>query len=439
MEQEKNIAYWKEWRDEGMKTICGFANADGGKIIIGMDENGNTDNLQDCFRLQEVILRKTIQELNVIIDIKVNKRDGAAFIVIKVPKSNFPVSYFGKYYFHDAGEDMHLSGIPLQALVLQKSGKRWEDLPVEGSSLNDIDDDTLNKFIIKAVESGRLSDAAVKMGKESLLKNIGLLSIEGCPTNAALLLFGKNLNKISVTAAFKIARLAGAENELLFEDKVETNLFNTTDKVLELLKAKYIGGTEISSKSPKWEYPEDALREAIINSLVNKDYTGSFIFMKIYDDRLYLWNPGTLPGKVHIEELTKAGLSCPYNPRIADIFFKAGDVRLAGSGIKDIGELCREAGLPAPIIKTEFVGFSLTLFKDIYSRESLQKYGLEERQIKALLFIKENKAITNSRYQEVFGMSRGTANNDLTLLMKRGLIERIGKKGRGISYILKRQ
>jgi ATP-dependent DNA helicase RecG len=115
-----------------------------------------------------------------------------------------------------------------------------------------------------------------------------------------------------------------------------------------------------------------------------------------------------------------------------------GYVRLAGSGIKNIKEVCSEARLPSPLIKTEFSGVSVTLFKDIYTRGFLQKYGLEERHIQALLFIKENKAITNSQYRNLIGISSRTATNDLTLLVEKGRLKRTGKKGRGIAYMMSR-
>lgn len=186
------------------------------------------------------------------------------------------------------------------------------------------------------------------------------------------------------------------------------------------------------------EYPEPALREAILNSICHKEYSSTYIFLRVYDDRLHLWNPGSLPEELSVEKLRKNHSSYPRNRNIANVFFKAGYIESWGRGTNKIIDTCIEAGLPEPLIEEEQGGFGITFLKDIYTEEFLKGYGLEDRHIKALLFLKDNERITNKQYQDLFNVSKRTASYDLRLLLENNLLLKIGSTGRGTYYILQR-
>ena len=78
------------------------------------------------------------------------------------------------------------------------------------------------------------------------------------------------------------------------------------------------------------EYPESALREAILNAIIHKDYSSTWIFLRIYDDRLEIWNPGELPEELTVDKLKENHSSYPRNPNIAGVFFKAGYIESWG-------------------------------------------------------------------------------------------------------------
>ena len=182
------------------------------------------------------------------------------------------------------------------------------------------------------------------------------------------------------------------------------------------------------------EYPEAALREAILNAIIHKDYSSTYTFLRVYDDRLHLWNPGVLPEELTIEELKIAHSSYPRNRNIANVFFKAGYIESWGRGTNKIIDACIEADLPEPIIEEEQGGISVTFQKDIYTEDFLQKQDLEKRQITALLHIKEFGAISNSQYQKLTGVSKRTATRDLQQLFLEGFIQKEGITGRGTVY-----
>jgi ATP-dependent DNA helicase RecG len=145
---------------------------------------------------------------------------------------------------------------------------------------------------------------------------------------------------------------------------------------------------------------------------------------------------GRLPGDWTIKNLLQNHSSRPNNPDIANAFFRSGYVESWGWGISKIEEQCAAAGLPAPTFTNEGSDFWVIFRKDIYNKEDLSKLGLNERQIKAVLYVKENGRITNGEYQKINDCSRNTASaelkemeNDYTILINKGY-------GAGSSYEL---
>lgn len=439
MVEKHNIEYKRSWRDELLKWVCGFSNAQGGRIFIGIDDDGKVTGLDGYKKLMDDIPNKAVNHLGVVVDVNLHQEDEKHYIEIVVPISSVPIAYHGVYHYRSGSTKQELKGIALQNLLLKKIGKNWEDLPVEGSSLDDINESTVQSFVFKAVEKGRIPADALKHGTLVLLKNLSLIAEGGLLTNAAILLFGKNPSRLTVTSSFKIGRFGKSSHDLLFQDIIETNIFDMVDKVLETLKSKYLIrpiSYEGMLRMEPLEYPEPALREAILNSIIHKNYQSTFIFLRVYDDRLSLWNPGVLPEELTIEELKQDHSSYPRNRNIATVFFKAGYIESWGRGTNKIIEACIEAGLPEPIIEEKQGGIGVTFLKDMYTEKYLNSLDLNERQIKALLYIKEHSKITNKIYQSINDISKPTATLDLQNLLSMKLVIRMGATGRGTYYIL---
>jgi ATP-dependent DNA helicase RecG len=314
-------------------------------------------------------------------------------------------------------------------------------MPVDGASIEDLNPGSIQSFVDKALGKDRISSDAKSSSFELLLQNLNLL-IDNRLTNAALLLFGKHPAKVSVTASFKIGRFGKSSENLLFQDIIETNLFEMPDKVMEVLQAKYLirpisyQGLE---RVESLEYPEAALREAILNAIIHKDYSSTYILMRVYEDRLYLWNPGKLPDELSIEQLKREHSSYPRNRNMANTFFKAGYIESWGRGTNKIITATIEAGLPEPLIQEEQGGVSITFFKDIYTQEYLPKLGINDRQIKAVLYAKTKGQVTNSEYQYINKIGKSVAATELQDLTDRAILVRVGTTGRGTKYLLKTQ
>ena len=185
-----------------------------------------------------------------------------------------------------------------------------------------------------------------------------------------------------------------------------------------------------------WEYPLDAIREAVINALIHRDYTDTAdIQIRVYDDELSIWNPGSLPPGLSVEQLRQPQhLSCPRNPLLAHAFYYAGHIERWGTGTARILTLCREQGLPEPEFDAGSRHFRVRFLKDPYTPERLRRMGLNERQVKAVLHVKQHGSIGNKEYQDLTGARERTATLELGDLVKKGVLDRIGTTGRGTRY-----
>ena len=186
----------------------------------------------------------------------------------------------------------------------------------------------------------------------------------------------------------------------------------------------------------KGEYPVAAIREMLLNALVHRNYVGAPIQIRVYDDKISIWNEGTLPDGLTLEALKRSHSSRPRNPIIADVCFKGGYIDAWGRGTIKIIDTCKQADLPEPELTELDGGFSITLFKDNISPEKLTKLGLNDRQIKAVLILKERSKITNKEYQEFNETTERTASRDLSDLVEKGIIKSSGVKGAGSFYSL---
>lgn len=150
-----------------------------------------------------------------------------------------------------------------------------------------------------------------------------------------------------------------------------------------------------------------------------------------------LWNEGILPEYWTIENLIKKHASKPYNPDVANTFFRSGYIELWGRGTIKIIEICEASGLPSPTYNYKGHDFWVTFRKNIYNQEYLEHLGLNQRQISAIIYIKSKGKISNKEYQKLVKTSKATATRDLTELTEKfKILARTGNIGAGTSYKL---
>ena len=313
-----------------------------------------------------------------------------------------------------------LKGAALDKFLLGKQGKHWDSVPIPNVTIDALKAETFDFFRRKGAKSGRLDDEVLTDSNELLLNNLKLTE-DNCLKRAALLLFHPDPEKFVTNAYVKIGYFE-SDSDLRFQDEVHGNLFEQVEKTMDLLFTKYIKAMisyDGIYRIETFEYPKEAVREALHNAIAHKDYTGATpIQISVYKDKIMIWNFGELPANWTIDTLQKKHSSIPHNPDISNAFFRIGYIEAWGRGIRKMNEQCAAAGLPAPQYYYESSGFWVVFRKDLFNEEDLRAKGLNERQIKAVLFVKDKGRITNKEYQELNQVSKRTATNDLSELVE---------------------
>lgn len=437
--ETQNKEYKSKWRDEYLKWICGFANAKGGKIYIGKDDKGNVVGVENAKKLLEDIPNKAKDILGVVVDVNLHTAAKGDFLEIIVDEYPYPVNYKGQYHYRSGSTKQELKGAALDKFMLQKKGKKWDGVPVPKVSVSDLNQEAFDFFRKRAFKSKRIEEEVLTDSNEHLIENLQLKENDFLK-RAAILLFHPNPENFVTGAYIKIGFFE-SDSELMYQDEIHGNLFEQVEKTIDLLFTKYIKAIisyEGIHRIETYEYPKEALREALLNAIAHKDYSSGIpIQISVYKDKIMFWNDGQLPENWTVENLIKKHSSKPYNPDIANAFFRIGYIESWGRGTIKIIEKCKEAGLPTPKYYYEASDFWIEFRKDIYNEEYLQSLDLNNRQIKAVLFTKENGKITNGEYQEINDCARNTASNDLSELVEKKILNPSGQKGAGAYYSLK--
>ena len=438
MPESQNIEYKTIWKDEYLKWICGFANAQGGTIFIGKDDNGNVVGVNNAKKLLEDLPNKITAILGIVAEVNLHETEHGDYIEIVVEPQPNPVSCRGEYHYRSGSTKQELKGAALDKFLLGKQGKHWDGVPVPHVTVTDLKQETFDFFRKKGVKSNRLSEDVLTDSNELLLNNLKLTDGDYLK-RAAVLLFHPDPEKFVTNAYVKIGFFE-SDSELRFQDEVHGNLFEQVEKTMELLFTKYIKAMisyDDIYRIETFEYPKEAIREALLNAIAHKDYTGATpIQISVYKGKIMIWNYGELPENWTIDTLQKKHSSIPHNPDISNAFFRIGYIEAWGRGIRKMNEQCAAAGLPQPLYYYESSGFWVVFRKDLFNEEDLQAKGLNPRQIKAVLYVKEKGKITNKEYQEINQVSKRTASSDLAdLVDKYGLLENFGV-GAGSHYKL---
>jgi ATP-dependent DNA helicase RecG len=439
MPESQNIEYKSSWRDEYLKWICGFANASGGTIYIGKDDGGNVVGITESRKLLEEIPNKIKDTLGILADVNLHTSKQGDFIEIVVEPYPYPVNYKGQYHYRSGSTKQELKGAALDKFLLQKKGKRWDGVPVPNVSVKNLKQETFDFFRKRAFKSQRIDEDSLTDTNEHLIDNLQLKEGEYLK-RAAVLLFHSNPEKFVTGVYIKIGYFQ-SDDDLKFQDEIHGNLFEQIEKAMDLLFTKYIKA-EISyegiNRVEKFEYPKEAIREALLNAVAHKDYSGGVpVQISVYSDKIIFWNEGQLPENWTVKTLFEKHASRPYNPDIANALFRSGYIESWGRGTIKIIKECKKSGIPEPLFSYDSSDISVEFRKDIYNEKYLQSLDLNERQVKAVLYVKEKGKITNSEYQHLNDCSRNTASNDLSELVDKGLLIPSGQKGAGAFYSLK--
>ncbi|MDR2473675.1 MAG: putative DNA binding domain-containing protein [Tannerella sp.] len=424
MPESQNIEYKSSWRDEYLRWICGFANANGGSIYIGKDNSGAVVGVKDSNKLMEDLPNKITTILGIVCDVNLYTTEQGEFIEIVVEPQPNAVSYKGEYHYRSGSTKQELKGAALDKFLLKKQGKHWDSVPVLNVTVADLKSETFDFFRKRGVKSKRLDQDTLTDSNELLLENLQLTE-NNFLKRAAVLLFHPNPEKF-VTGAFIKIGYFESDSDLIFQDEIHGNLFEQVEKTMELLFSKYIKaiiGYEGKFRVENYEYPYDAIREAIHNAVAHKDYTGGIpIQISVYKDKIMIWNFGQLPENWTLNDLLHKHSSRPHNPDISTAFFRIGYIEAWGRGMYKMKKQCIEANLPAPTLSANGQDFWIVFNKEL----DLTALNLNNRQLDAIKFFKGKGEIVSSEYATRYYITVRTATTDIAELVEKGLLVKEG-------------
>ena len=432
--ETQNIEYKQSWRDEYMKWICGFANAEGGILFIGKDDHGRTTGLDNTKKLLVDIPNKVRDLLGIMVDVRLRTKPEGEYIEIVVEPYPYPISYKGQYHYRSGSTKQELRGAALDRFLLQKQGKHWDSVPVPYICPEELDHSAIDSFRKRAMNRKRLSPDILEESVSRLLEKLHLFERDYLK-RAAVLLFHPDPEKV-VTGAFIKIGYFKSDSDLLYHDEVHGSLFAQVDQALDLLLTKYLKA-DISYQNIQrietFPVPEPALREALLNAIVHKDYAASApIQISVYDNRIMFWNPGILPMGWTVETLTQKHASQPYNPDIANTFFRAGMIEAWGRGIERIFSACKEINAPLPDFKYEESGLWIVLPFAVQKRASKKDEKTPVKTpVKIVAMMRENPEVTLADIAQSIGKSVSAVERAASKLVKSGKIRYKGSKKTG--------
>ncbi|MCL5291037.1 MAG: helix-turn-helix domain-containing protein [Actinobacteria bacterium] len=431
--------------DRAIQTLVAFANANGGIVIFGVGNNGSLVGIDigqnNVEQMSNKIVGNTEPQIYPSIDLVTI--DGKTLVTVKVGKgTSQPYMAFGKPYKRVGKTTVQMKREELKRLF-RKNMPAFDIAPVEDATSDDIDREKVDWFLKRRAEVRNLS--IPKASIEQILINLNCLTGDLVPTWAGILFFGKEPQQFLSRSQLKMARFKGTTRlEFIDRAELEGTLPEMLDEAERFIRRntrrahKVVGfrGTSI------YEYPYKALREAMVNALVHRDYrmSGSTQVM-IFDDRVEVQSPGGLPEGIDIKNLE--GKHRPRNDILCERFHDIDEMEEYGTGITKMKNWMKGHGLRVPKIQEKAEHFIITFYGpgdhilDLVPEEGvtdLKALGLNERQVKALaLMVNERKVLTNKTYRELFGVTSKTATRDLTLLTGTEFVQKTGGS-RNIQY-----
>jgi ATP-dependent DNA helicase RecG len=420
-------------------TLIAFANADGGRLLIGIEDDGTASGLDPIADRKQVerLLRAAYEYCtpSVQIEYQFAPYRGRQVLIVDVPVSARVHSHNnGRVYLRVLDRDQPLSADETLRVAFAKGQASYETQPVRGATLEEVDQDLIQEY-------ARLR--GLDQPAERLLRGLNLL-VEDTLTVAGVLLFAREPGRWLPRAGVDFLKFEGTTIELsaafnlVKRQELAAPLPRLIRRTWELVGTfvrtrRRLRGLEMTEQP---EYPNFAWREIIVNAIAHRDYsiTGTAIQVRMFDDRLEVESPGGLPGVVTVENIRRRHFS--RNPQIVGGLKAWRYIEELGFGVDRVFREMEAAGAPPPLIADDggVVTVTLCAARPLVPTDAA-RLGLNERQVKALAILAERGRITNREYREACGVSNATAYAELTGLVEKGLVERAGV-GRGAFYRL---
>ncbi|MBT3368711.1 MAG: winged helix-turn-helix transcriptional regulator [Nitrospina sp.] len=435
--ESERVEFKRSFGKDVIISLVAFANTEGGKVVVGVDDTGQSTGLYVGPETEQQYLNeiKVGTYPQVMPHATLHEIDQKSVLVFEINEYPIkPVSFKNRYYKRVKNSNHTLSLDEIVDLQQQSLNVSYDAHPLKENPAS-LDRSLMIRFMEKATATGRVNL------QDDLFTNLIKLRLiqSGSPTLAAMLLFGNH------GYAVHAGRFKGAET-IIDDLYTKAPLWILMDEVMVFVKkhinlSYHFDGS--LQRKERWQYPLEAIRELLLNAVVHRDYrNASDIIIKIFDDRILFTSPGRLFGKLTIEDLRKDDyISSIRNKLLAEALYLSGDIEKYGTGFIRIRQWLKEyPGIQYDILERGdffmaelFHGDGKDLKTDLTDLKTdlIKDQGLSETQVEIIYAVLENKFITQQQLSERIGITPRNIRNNMDTLKKKGLLERIGPQRGG--------
>ncbi|MEN6370436.1 MAG: ATP-binding protein [Armatimonadota bacterium] len=431
LEYKTSLGEWKEI----VESVAAFATSKGGVIQIGVTPDGQHAGVQLGKGSIEDLANKIKRNVEPpqYPSLSIEGDEASAVVTLTIAESPIkPVWAFGRPLKRVGRTNQQLTPQETQRLSESTTGRTWDALVCGEFKAEELGREAVEDYLKRV---GQSLDSSSK----TVVENLGLYTSRGI-ANGAVLLFGQDPQRYFPDAQVKCARFKGtASIDFIDEHTLDGSVISQLEAALAFVERNTQRSIVITGKAAHdvvAEYPLEAVREALANAICHRDYAmPGTVQVRIYDDRLEVWNPGPLPPGILVDDLYREHPSCPRNRKLALAMHRARLIEQWGTGTLRIVAACKSAGLPVPEFVSE-MGTFIVRFKKVAAADNLpDNAGLNSRQVELVAHIQINGSITAKEYQSIFQVSTRQAIRNLNNLIEIGVLVREGK-ARNTRYIL---
>lgn len=436
--------------------IVAFANADGGTLVIGVEDNGEitgidayTNNINDILRVPFDYCNPSVRVTTETVECKDKDGNLNHLLIMTIPQSSeLHANQQDEVYYRMGDKSKKLNFDERLQLMYAKGSRYYEDEPVFRSTLDDIDMDFVAEYC-KKIGYTKSPEEYIRQNKDYIVKHDGREEMSG----ATLLLFGADPQRFFPRARVRFIRYDGTEAKVgtqmnVIKDEVFSGrILDMVQQALDFVRSQIkertrLGGDGRFVTTP--EYPEFAWKESIVNAVAHRDYSikGTDIQIKMFDDRITVESPGILPGIVRLSNLRTVHFS--RNPKIAEFLHQYDYVKEFGEGVDRMFKEMENAGLPAPEYSDNVFMLNVTIRNGAINEKSGVINGaingainLSSTERAVLEAIIDTPNITKEKLQIVTSLGKGTIDRAIKTLKEKEIIKRVGSNKNGYWEMLK--
>ncbi len=426
------------------ETLVALANADGGTILVGVGPDGSVsdavgEGVEGLLLRAQSLCRPPVVAGWRALDLP----DGEAVAISVSRSGQLHRLTDGRIVVRSGPRNRVLSGAEARQMETARGGGSFEEQPVPGATLDDLDPAIIDEYAAKRAERAPRGE---RLEGQDLLIEAGAIGLDGAPTVAGILLFGKRPQRFVEQSSLVFVRFSGTDPRgpgglpgYGRREELTGPLARIIEGAWRILWEEMRHEAVIPglAREERPEYPPFAVREALVNAVCHRDYSvkGLRVEIRMFDDRLEVVSPGGLPGHITLDNIVEEHYS--RNPRTVRGLYYWGYIEELGLGVDRMIEEMLQDGHPAPEFSSKPHSFTVTL-RNVRERPPMNWSGnLNPRQLQALRYLQEHQRITNREYRDLCPeVSAETVRLDLVNLVEQGILLRIGDK-KGTYYILK--